>query len=404
VRQILNSRLINLLLIIGTTALGLGVAEFVLRVAGIANPGFHRLDAEVGDALDPGAEGWWTREGRAYVRINGQGLRDVEHTLAKPPGVIRIAVLGDSFAEALQVELEQTFWRVMARRLETCPSFAGHDVEVINFGVSGYGTAQELLTLRRRALRYAPDVVLLLFTTGNDVRNNSKDLQHGGRPLAELRDDTIGFDMTFLDTPSARLQLSPVGRFYYWARHHSRVVQLLGRLQLRGSADKAPGANSSIRREPGLDDEVYREPSDSKWRDAWNLTQALLVAARDESKANGARFLLATGSSPIQVDPNPAVREAFAKELGVIDLLYPDRRIEALAARENIPFVMLAPALLEWAQGHNTCVHGFDSNQSCVGHWNADGHRVVGERLASMLCATATTPLRVAAPGAPRRP
>ena len=44
-------------------------------------------------------------------------------------------------------------------------------MEALNFGVSGYGTARELLTLKDDVWRYAPDLVRLAFYTGNDVRN-----------------------------------------------------------------------------------------------------------------------------------------------------------------------------------------------------------------------------------------
>ncbi|HVT18767.1 MAG TPA: hypothetical protein VHQ90_21610 [Thermoanaerobaculia bacterium] len=54
--------------------------------------------------------------------------------------------------------------------------------------MAGYGTAQELLTLRHEVWRYAPDLVLLAFYTGNDVRNNERRLeQDPSRPYFILR-------------------------------------------------------------------------------------------------------------------------------------------------------------------------------------------------------------------------
>ena len=73
--------------------------------------------------------------------------------------------------------MEDTFWSVMERELGQCALFAGRRVEVINFGVSGYGTVQELMTLRHYVWDYDPDVVVLAFTTGNDVRNNLRALE-----------------------------------------------------------------------------------------------------------------------------------------------------------------------------------------------------------------------------------
>jgi hypothetical protein len=231
----------NLALALGAVAVALGLAEGALRLAGIEAPSFYRVDPDLGDALDPGSEGWWTKEGRTFVRISSAGLRDREHALAKPADTVRIVVLGDSYAEALQVELEQTFWSVMERELAGCPALAGRRVEVLNLGVSGYGTAQELLALRHRGLRYAPDVVLLAFVTGNDVRNNSKVLQRGGRPYATWRSGELVFDMSFLEKPSSRWRTSALGSLYYAARRRSRVLQVVegGRAALRQRAELA---------------------------------------------------------------------------------------------------------------------------------------------------------------------
>ena len=95
--------------------------------------------------LRPGAAGWWnSKRGAPYVEINSDGLRDVEHSRAKNPQRLRIAVMGDSYAEAKQVSVDETFWSVAARELERCEALPAPGVEAINFGVSGYSTAQEL--------------------------------------------------------------------------------------------------------------------------------------------------------------------------------------------------------------------------------------------------------------------
>ena len=54
---------------------------------------------------------------------------------------------------------------VMEKDLEKSDHLQGRHVEVINFGVSGFGTTQELLTLEYKVWKYSPDVVLLAFTT-----------------------------------------------------------------------------------------------------------------------------------------------------------------------------------------------------------------------------------------------
>ena len=140
----------TLLVIFISALISLVMCEVGLRAVGISYPIFSQIDDDLGSTLRPHTEGWWKREGEAFVRINSAGLRDREHAMPKPDHVLRIAVLGDSFAEAMQVPMEDTFWAVAEREIRTCTAMVGREPEIINFGVSGYGTAQELIMLRRR--------------------------------------------------------------------------------------------------------------------------------------------------------------------------------------------------------------------------------------------------------------
>ena len=172
------------------------LAEAGLRVFGFSHFNPYIADREVGFSLRPNAEGWWRKEGVTYVRINSHGLRDREHAIAKPTGTVRIAVLGDSFAEAFQVPMEKAFWSVMEQRLSRCAA-PGLQVEVLNFGVSGFSTARELILLRQRVWQYSPDIVLLLVTTRNDVRDNSRALDRYANtalPYFDYREGSLKLD------------------------------------------------------------------------------------------------------------------------------------------------------------------------------------------------------------------
>lgn len=360
------------------------LAEIGLRVAGVSHPDFLMADEDLGFAHRPGAEGWWRREGKAYVRINRDGLRDHSHTGAKPAGTVRVAVLGDSYAEALQVPQEDAFWAVLEREMERCPAFRGRNVEAINFGVSNYGTAQELLMLRKRAWAYSPDIVVLAFFTGNDIRNNSLALADDTRirPFFVLEGDTLVLDTSFRADPWFQAQHTPIRRFLNAAIARSRVLQVANAARQSAVALRAIPANEGF--EPGLDDQVFREPVDTAWTAAWKITERLLGAMAEEVRRRGARFLVVTLSNGIQVHPDPAVRAEFARRLSVADLFYPDRRIAAVGAREGFAVLSLAPALQRHAERNQSFVHGFDG--SGTGHWNREGHAVAGRLIAGELC------------------
>ncbi len=95
--------------------------------------------------------------------VNELGLRGPETTLEKPPGVRRIAVLGDSIAFGYWVSDEQGVARQLEALLGATVGANGDRIEVLNFGVPGYNLEQEIEALRSKALAYSPDLVIVLF-------------------------------------------------------------------------------------------------------------------------------------------------------------------------------------------------------------------------------------------------
>lgn len=119
-----------------------------------------------------------TTRGRP-LSINSKGLRDREHPYEKPPGTKRILVLGDSFAWGYGVGDSEVFTDVLERQLVA----KGKPWEVINTGVSGWGTDQEYLFFREEGVKYSPDIVVLAYYFGNDWGNNCAEVQYGlGKP------------------------------------------------------------------------------------------------------------------------------------------------------------------------------------------------------------------------------
>lgn len=375
----------NLLLSLAGVIFALAVAEIGLRLIGVSYPEFHRLDTTRGWAARPGVAGWWTVEGKAYVANNGAGFRDREHGLAKPDGVYRIAVLGDSFTEARAIPLDETYWSIAGERLAAC---LGSPVEMLNFGVNGYGTAQELITLKDHALAYEPDMVLLALYTGNDIWNNSRALDgHEDRPYYTLEDGALVLDDSNLRSARFRTKMA-----WQDIKHAlvnaSRALQLIKEGYYRIKSRSKAGA--AKRPEPGPTDGIYGAPKDDDWRTAWAVTEALLRALRDAARDGGAEFRMVTLSNDIQVHPDGARREAFRAALGVDSLFYADRRIAGFAKAEGIAAITLAPRLREYAEAGGVLLHGFDNTVPGFGHWNSAGHAAAGAIIAEELCAELT--------------
>src|SRR5687767_5561529 len=161
----------------------LAVFEIAARWAMPREPGALFVAASVepdpvlGWRHRPGATGSY---GHGSWAINQRGLRDVDRPLAASPGVDRVLILGDSFAEGFSVPFDAC----VSRALESGLRESGCRAEVVNGGTVGYSTDQEYLFYRDAGALYGARVVVLLLYY-NDVLYNARGAVPGGvaKPL-----------------------------------------------------------------------------------------------------------------------------------------------------------------------------------------------------------------------------
>ncbi len=208
--------------------------ESVLAMAGLGEEEIFALDKELGTRHMTNKSVTWRKEGYARSYFNNDGLREGNITVAKPQGTIRIALLGDSLVEGLQVPIEETFGKELERRLS---KDLGKPVQVINFATSGYSTAQEYQQLQKQVLPYAPDLVLVGYNARDMFENwSSPDntianvrplaLKLPGKPLAV----ESGSIAQWMRTPRAKILIS-IG----WLRQHSRIWGLVSAAETEAS-------------------------------------------------------------------------------------------------------------------------------------------------------------------------
>ncbi len=144
--------------------------------------------------------GWsykpWGQMG--IYRSNGQGIRaDRDFDAVPPDGVLRIATFGDSFMYGADVEVQDS-WQA---RLEA----SDPTVEVLNFGVSAYGTDQSVLRYFEEGVRFSPQVVVLSYISENNLRNLTTFrpfyLPSTGLPFAKPRYRLEGEQLTLVGNP-----------------------------------------------------------------------------------------------------------------------------------------------------------------------------------------------------------
>ena len=147
------------------------------------------------------------------VQHNSLGLRDIELRAVAQP---RIMFIGDLFVWGVDAQANERFTDLLRDRI------AGHGI--VNAGVSGYGTDQQYLLLRRLWPGIEPAVVVLIFCSINDRADNSTNASYGGyrKPY-------------FATAPDGSLTLQgqpvPISRQLYikqnWLVRHSWVARVL---------------------------------------------------------------------------------------------------------------------------------------------------------------------------------
>lgn len=337
-----------------TAALLLAGLEWLVR----SQLDVYQCDPALGWTFEPDSTGIkWNRRREFFerVRFNSEGLRDLQRERIKPAGAFRVVVLGDSFTASLQVPREDTF----VARLESGLAerlAAGRRVEVINAGVDGFGTAQELLLFRERMARHAPDLVLLQVFMENDLTDNSSEAggwnhhlaTRCGRPYFELAQGAVRF---------AGLSVPPQPGL---ARRWMRRSQLLFTLLPAVSAD--PAARPAF-----VNLDVFRPDAPPAVERAWRLTRELLLALRSEVRTRGARLALL-----VIPDKRTAglVSEKERATLGsdVVDFRRAHRLIVGFARDHAIPLVDLLPVLAEEVRAGRTPYFASDSHLTREGH------------------------------------
>lgn len=354
--------------IFGGPALGLGslivlliVLEVVLRMAGPFLPGAYRTgpliepDPELGWRHVPSAVTWFrTPEFTVRAETNAQGRLGPVVTELKVAGSSRVMLLGDSFAGATQVPYE----RSMAALL---PGMIGRDrqVDVVNEGVSGYGTDQELLAFERSAPALGPDIAVLLFTVSNDVWNNDWALesQHPTHPKPHFR--TTGDGRLELVRPPANV------------RGTERLRSILARSWLMTVLKTAIVDPLTVRdrdlghRRRQLD--VLDQPS-AEWQNAWSITDALIERF--------GRIAASLPTAPVLViapDACQVHQDLCSGASHLSSSTYPQDRLRRAGAAAGIVVVDLLPAFRDAAAQGDVLYFTNDL------HWTVAGQRLAAE-------------------------
>ncbi len=356
-------------------------------------------------------------EFEAEVRINARGLRDREIGYDNPTGAVRILSLADSFGEALQVNLEETYHK----QLETLLAKSlGRPVEVINAAVGGWGTDQEAIFYVAEGFRYEPDIVLLAFFIRNDAVNSYGPLEiarNGGSqqkeffslsPQGELIPPPVqekpvtataaGPDFhperandekgpPLLPVSDALWRTSALYRFMTpYLRDVPALLQSLGPSGILGGEAVVRAQHPAVPI-PFL---IYQFPSDERFEAAWRLTEAIITRLRVEVEQRGSKLVVVIVGAPEQLDSSQ-LEMIFAGQPQLNwDVDAPNQRLGGYLSAQEIAYLDLLPIFRQAAGRPNAPLLHFRHDQ----HWTPAGHRLAATAIAEFLLAEFEQELR----------
>lgn len=361
------------------------VLEAAVRLLGGVSPPMTERDPVVGQRLVRNFSGRvFDAESRQFVQVrtDHEGFRGPDRPLEKPAGVRRVAILGDSMIAALGVEEDETLVAQLEQLLNR-QAPAQQRWEVLNFGVPGSSTGQELALWRATVKRYQPDVVLCAFFVGNDLADNSRRLSSNPRVYFE-------FD------PDGRLVQLPMSRaktgLSAWLNRHSRLY-LWQKEALRR-------VRYAWLRQSGLLEAghwIYATEEPADVAEAWRLTGALLAEMADEVHQDGARFGVVLIPTAQQVYPD-SLRKAVASagaDAARFDADYPDRRMAKLCEAGGVPLLTMTADFRQAAPGRSLAKSDEWLFLRGEGHFNARGNRLAAEAVGRWLAAGQPPPASI---------
>ena len=330
---------------------------------------FMSPDSALSHRFIPGAQGRYkTTEFDVEYSINSLGLRDREITLAKPQGVKRILMLGDSFTEGDGVRAEETFSSQLQTMIDT--AFTNPQWQVINAGVGSYSSLLEYLYLTRKGLQLEPDVVILNF----DLSDVYDDINY--TQLARF--DDRGVPVAVAAEPEQRasnwVEASLIG-IKDFCKEHFRIYNFT-RLRINRFLEGAR-RDMNISGDVRYDKYAFLRPEYVPKDSDWQLTFRYLLMIRDTLKANGVEFWVTVYPYGLQVGPMEwsSGRQFWGFRPDTVYSTRPQETMAGFCSSNGIPVINMCNDFMVVHQTVSPLYLDYN------GHWEPEGHTVAARRL-----------------------
>ena len=382
----------TLLVLLGL-ALALPLGELLIRrlapqqhAFSAALHGIFVSDPELGYVMKPNTR--HTIRTPSFVcdmQTNSLGLRDREPEPLQP-GDFRLLVLGDSFTFGVHAGArEHCFVEQLEAQLEAVLSEspvrsnqgqAWHHADVVNAGVPGYGTTQEVGLLHKLGPVLRPHAVLLAFYVMNDFSDNS------GRTRMTLVD---GYQMLEASAAGYRDAFRPLHRRLRLYLHANSELYLFLKRRLLHPLPRSGAEVTGTESAKQFDYYVYdsgfamtlRRETSTQLEEGLRETRRALQRLRAWCDEHHAQALVMAIPAEQQVDPTVRARwiERFRLQHEAFDYDLPQQRLATICSEVGIDlFDMRSEFEARIASGERLYLGDDD-------HWNVAGHALAADLL-----------------------
>lgn len=360
---------LNLTLFFIVFLISLALAEILLRLLLPQNLNYTAFDGNLMYKHIPSLEfKYFRQEFSNTIKFNSKGLRDYEYEYKKNSNVQRVLILGDSFPEALQVSLNETFAKILEQKL----SNKGKNYEVINAGTGGYGTENELLFFEFEGIKYSPNFVLLAFAP-NDIDDNLLS------PLISIENGKLAKNIP-VKASLPKIAMLQCSRYLHLCSLAQKVL-LQGLKEnefVRVIFDKlrisSNGNSKKVTSKPGQD--IYLKKESEIFKKGLNEAFLIISELDKAMKKNNIKFAILLIPSREQVDEGMYRKFLQKHNLNErdIDIAKLQKLVGEFAESNGITILNPLDYLRE-RNANNSFYFNVD------GHFNREGHKQIAEFL-----------------------
>lgn len=192
------------------------------KVAPVVQASFYGPDPDTGYQLRPNREGLWITEHRAWKYVNKDGYLGPTHSPPRSPDAVRVAVVGDSIVESLQVPDEKTF----VRQSEIILAQDHGPIEMMNFGLAGASVAVSAARMDHIIRSVSPTLIFLILNSAELL-----DAQPGDdSAYPAYKSDAAGNVIRstgFRQSIGFKMRSGTLGSILYWSLDHLRMANIL---------------------------------------------------------------------------------------------------------------------------------------------------------------------------------